>query len=170
MAGTLVEDNTGDGRSSSTEEMPSDQQSHSGDSLAEWRSSEQVENGTPSTSPAYSDTDDDDCGLVSVGALTVISIVLYILIYPQDVMFAITSLSFFVLRTMTNYFQVEGWMRCVWHTSLRGYHDLQYDFAFIQDGVTLHSFTIAVINRDPKKSKYSGEFDELLSGLASASK
>jgi len=62
MAGTLIEDNAGDGRSSSTEDMPSDQQSHSGDSLAEWRSSEQVENGTPSTSPAYSDTDDDDCG------------------------------------------------------------------------------------------------------------
>ncbi|TVU49317.1 hypothetical protein EJB05_00625 [Eragrostis curvula] len=62
MAGTLIEDSTGDGRSSSTEELPSDQQSHSGDSLAEWRSSEQVENGTPSTSPAYSDTDDDDCG------------------------------------------------------------------------------------------------------------
>jgi hypothetical protein len=65
MAGTLIEDNAGDGRSSSTEEMPSDQQSHSGDSLAEWRSSEQVENGTPSTSPAYSDTDDDDCGMLS---------------------------------------------------------------------------------------------------------
>ena len=65
MAGTLTEDNAGDGRSSSTEDMPSDQQSHSGDSLAEWRSSEQVENGTPSTSPAYSDTDDDDCGMLS---------------------------------------------------------------------------------------------------------
>uniref|UniRef100_A0A0E0BUU1 MATH domain-containing protein n=1 Tax=Oryza glumipatula TaxID=40148 RepID=A0A0E0BUU1_9ORYZ len=62
MAGTLIEDYTGDGRSSSTEELPSDQQSHSGESLAEWRSSEQVENGTPSTSPAYSDSDDDDCG------------------------------------------------------------------------------------------------------------
>jgi hypothetical protein len=62
MAGTLIEDSTGDGRSSSTEELPSDQQSHSGDSLVEWRSSEQVENGTPSTSPAYSDSDDDDCG------------------------------------------------------------------------------------------------------------
>jgi len=64
MAGTLIEDNAEDGRSSSTEEMPSDEQSHSGDSLAEWRSSEQVENGTPSTSPAYSDTDDDDCGIL----------------------------------------------------------------------------------------------------------
>lgn len=64
MAGTLVEDYTGDGRSSSTEDLPSDQQSHSGESLAEWRSSEQVENGTPSTSPAYSDTEDDDCGVL----------------------------------------------------------------------------------------------------------
>lgn len=63
MVDTLTEDNGGDARSSSSEEMPSDQQSHPGDSLAEWRSSEQVENGTPSTSPAYSDNDDDDCGM-----------------------------------------------------------------------------------------------------------
>lgn len=65
MVDTLTEDNGGDARSSSSEEMPSDQQSNPGDSLAEWRSSEQVENGTPSTSPAYSDTDDDDCGMLS---------------------------------------------------------------------------------------------------------
>jgi hypothetical protein len=63
MVDTLTEDNGGDARSSSSEEMPSDQQSNPGDSLAEWRSSEQVENGTPSTSPAYSDNDDDDCGM-----------------------------------------------------------------------------------------------------------
>jgi hypothetical protein len=62
MAGSVEVDHTEDGRSSSTEDLPSDQQSYSGESLAEWRSSEQVENGTPSTSPAYSDTDDDDCG------------------------------------------------------------------------------------------------------------
>lgn len=56
MAGTY---NAGDGRSSSTEEM-SDQQDHSENTLSEWRSSQQVENGIPSTSPAYLDTDDDD--------------------------------------------------------------------------------------------------------------
>lgn len=33
------------------------------EALAEWRSSEQVENGSPSTSPTYWDTDDDDCGM-----------------------------------------------------------------------------------------------------------
>jgi hypothetical protein len=57
--------NPGDGRSSSTEEIPSDQQNHSENSLSERRSSQQVENGVPSTSPAYSDTDDDDCGMFS---------------------------------------------------------------------------------------------------------
>jgi len=33
-----------------------------GEAVAEWRSSEQVENGTPSTSPPYWDTDEDDEG------------------------------------------------------------------------------------------------------------
>ncbi|KAF8692232.1 hypothetical protein HU200_039836 [Digitaria exilis] len=151
MAGTLVEDNTGDGRSSSTEEMPSDQQSHSGDSLAEWRSSEQVENGTPSTSPAYSDTDDDDCGPrpselygkftwridnfsqinkreLRSNSFDVGGFKWYILIYPQgcDVC---NHLSLFLC--VANHDKLlPGWSH------------------FAQ-------FTIAVINRDPKKSKYS---------------
>lgn len=64
MAGTLTEENAGDGRFSSTKETPSDQQRPE-NSLSEWRSSQQVENGVPSTSPAYSDTDDDDCGMFS---------------------------------------------------------------------------------------------------------
>lgn len=65
MAATLTEENAGDGRSSSTKEMSRDQQSHSENSLSEWRSSQQVENGVPSTSPAFSDTDDDDCDMFS---------------------------------------------------------------------------------------------------------
>ncbi|CAN6329713.1 unnamed protein product [Urochloa humidicola] len=151
MAGTLIEDNAGDGRSSSTEEMPSDQQSHSGDSLAEWRSSEQVENGTPSTSPAYSDTDDDDCGPrpselygkftwridnfsqinkreLRSNSFDVGGYKWYILIYPQgcDVC---NHLSLFLC--VANHDKLlPGWSH------------------FAQ-------FTIAVINRDPKKSKYS---------------
>ncbi|KAJ1266177.1 hypothetical protein BS78_08G131100 [Paspalum vaginatum] len=151
MAGTLTEDNAGDGRSSSTEDMPSDQQSHSGDSLAEWRSSEQVENGTPSTSPAYSDTDDDDCGPrpselygkftwridnfsqinkreLRSNSFDVGGFKWYILIYPQgcDVC---NHLSLFLC--VANHDKLlPGWSH------------------FAQ-------FTIAVINRDPKKSKYS---------------
>ncbi|KAJ6771340.1 TNF RECEPTOR-ASSOCIATED FACTOR-like protein 1A [Salix koriyanagi] len=59
MAGTVCEE-AGAGRS--TEGNSSGQRCQSGELLAEWRSSEQVENGTPSTSPPYWDTDDDDDG------------------------------------------------------------------------------------------------------------
>lgn len=58
MAGTAGEE-SGVGRS--VEGISSGQRCQSGE-LAEWRSSEQVENGTPSTSPPYWDTDDDDDG------------------------------------------------------------------------------------------------------------
>lgn len=41
------------------------QRCQSSEALAEWRSSEQVENGTPSTSPPYWDSDDDeDAGML----------------------------------------------------------------------------------------------------------
>lgn len=59
MAGVVNED-AGVGRSSGG--ISSGQRCQSGEALAEWRSSEQVENGTPSTSPPYWDTDDDDDG------------------------------------------------------------------------------------------------------------
>lgn len=74
MAGSVSEDN-GVGRSleaisssrrcqSALEVTSSSQRCQSAHSLAEWRSCEQVENGTPSTSPPYWDTDDgDDCGM-----------------------------------------------------------------------------------------------------------
>lgn len=66
MSGAIVEDYETGGRSSSTDEMLSEQRCQSGDSLAEWRSCEQVENGTPSTSPPFWDSDDeDDCGELS---------------------------------------------------------------------------------------------------------
>ncbi|KAJ4831930.1 hypothetical protein Tsubulata_034546 [Turnera subulata] len=59
MAGIASEE-AGVGRS--MEGISSGQRCQSGEALAEWRSSEQVENGTPSTSPPYWDTDDDDDG------------------------------------------------------------------------------------------------------------
>lgn len=41
------------------------QRCQSSEALAEWRSSEQLENGTPSTSPPYWDSDDDeDAGML----------------------------------------------------------------------------------------------------------
>ncbi|MQM00725.1 hypothetical protein Taro_033469 [Colocasia esculenta] len=60
MAACTREDYGLESQSSSIECVPSSQHYPSSDSLLEWRSSEQVENGTPSTSPPYWDTDEDD--------------------------------------------------------------------------------------------------------------
>lgn len=59
MAGTATEE-SGIGRSSEGVSSGQQQRCQSGEALAEWRSCEQVENGTPSTSPPYWDSDDDD--------------------------------------------------------------------------------------------------------------
>ncbi|KAG1347460.1 TNF receptor-associated factor [Cocos nucifera] len=152
MSGAIVEDYETGGRSSSTDEMLSEQRCQSGDSLAEWRSCEQVENGTPSTSPPFWDTDDeDDCGPkpsdlygrftwkiedfskinkreLRSNAFEVGGYKWYILIYPQgcDVC---NHLSLFLC--VANHDKLlPGWSH------------------FAQ-------FTIAVVNKDPKKSKYS---------------
>lgn len=124
----------------------------SGEALAEWRSSEQVENGIASTSPPYWDTDDDeDCGPkpsdlygkytwkidkfsqinkreLRSNAFEVGNYKWYILIYPQgcDVC---NHLSLFLC--VANHDKLlPGWSH------------------FAQ-------FTIAVMNKDPRKSKYS---------------
>ncbi|XP_022154806.1 MATH domain-containing protein At5g43560-like isoform X2 [Momordica charantia] len=127
--------------------------SQPGEALAEWRSSEQVENGTPSTSPPYWDTDDDDDDAgpkpselygkhtwkiekfsqlnkreLRSNAFEVGGYKWYILIYPQgcDVC---NHLSLFLC--VANHDKLlPGWSH------------------FAQ-------FTIAVVNKDPKKSKYS---------------
>lgn len=57
MSSTVTEDSAG-GRS--LEGLSSAQRCQSTDALAEWRSSDQVENGIPSTSPPYWDIDDSD--------------------------------------------------------------------------------------------------------------
>uniref|UniRef100_A0A0D9Y144 MATH domain-containing protein n=1 Tax=Leersia perrieri TaxID=77586 RepID=A0A0D9Y144_9ORYZ len=152
MAGTLVEDYTGDGRSSSTEELPSDQQSHhSGESLAEWRSSEQLENGTPSTSPAYSDTEDDDCGprpSELYGKFT----------------WRIDNFSQINKRELrSNSFDVGGykWYILIYPQGCDVCHHLSLFLCVANHDKLLPGwshfaqFTIAVINKDPKKSKYS---------------
>ncbi|KAM3708173.1 hypothetical protein ACB098_02G078800 [Castanea mollissima] len=57
MAGTVSEE-SGVGRS--MEGFSSGQRCQSGEALAEWQSSKQVENGTPLTSPPDWETDDDN--------------------------------------------------------------------------------------------------------------
>lgn len=59
MAG-IVSEEAGVGKS--VEGISNGQRCQSGEALVEWRSSEQVENGIPSTSPPYWDTDDDEDG------------------------------------------------------------------------------------------------------------
>ncbi|XP_071938042.1 TNF receptor-associated factor homolog 1a-like [Coffea arabica] len=150
MAGIAVDD-SGVGRS--LEGVSGGQQRcHSGEALAEWRSCEQVENGIPSTSPPYWDTDDDEDGgpkpselygkytwkidkfsqinkrELRSNAFEVGGYKWYILIYPQgcDVC---NHLSLFLC--VANHDKLlPGWSH------------------FAQ-------FTIAVVNKDPKKSKYS---------------
>ncbi|KAK4421520.1 TNF receptor-associated factor1b [Sesamum alatum] len=61
MAGVAIEE-SGAGRSFEGISSGQQQQCQAGEALAEWRSSEQVENGSPSTSPPYWDSDDDDDG------------------------------------------------------------------------------------------------------------
>ncbi|KAK7344584.1 hypothetical protein VNO77_14361 [Canavalia gladiata] len=148
MAG-IVSEESGVGKSA--EGNFSGQRCQSGEALAEWRSSEQVENGTPSTSPPYWDTDDDDDGPkpselygrytwkiekfsqitkreLRSSAFEVGNYKWYILIYPQGCDVS-NHLSLFLC--VANHDKLlPGWSH------------------FAQ-------FTIAVVNKDPKKSKYS---------------
>nr|XP_043627311.1 TNF receptor-associated factor homolog 1a-like isoform X2 [Erigeron canadensis] len=148
MAGSSSEES---GVSRSLEGLSNGQQ-RSGEAIAEWRSSEQVENGITSTSPPYWDTDDDDDRgpkpselygkytwkidkfsqinkrELRSNAFEVGGYKWYILIYPQgcDVC---NHLSLFLC--VANHDKLlPGWSH------------------FAQ-------FTIAVVNKDPKKSKYS---------------
>ncbi|XP_042473598.1 TNF receptor-associated factor homolog 1a-like isoform X3 [Zingiber officinale] len=152
MAENITENSGMSLRPSVTDGMLNEQRCPSGDSITEWRSSEQVENGITSTSPPYWDTDDDDdCGpkpsdlygrftwrienFSTINKRELRSDVFeiggykwYILIYPQgcDVC---NHLSLFLC--VANHDKLlPGWSH------------------FAQ-------FTIAVVNKDPKKSKYS---------------
>ncbi|GMI70454.1 Tumor necrosis factor Receptor-Associated Factor 1b [Hibiscus trionum] len=146
----VASEESGVGRS--VEGISSGEPCQTGEALAEWRSSEQLENGTPSTSPPYWDSDDDDGGgpkpselygkytwkiekfsqinkrELRSNAFEVGGYKWYILIYPQgcDVC---NHLSLFLC--VANHDKLlPGWSH------------------FAQ-------FTIAVVNKDPKKSKYS---------------
>ncbi|KAM7485228.1 hypothetical protein LguiA_001237 [Lonicera macranthoides] len=125
MAGSLS-DESGVGRSS--EGISSAQQRcQAGEALAEWRSSEQVENGIPSTSPSYWDTDDDDdCGPKPAG------------LFGKHT-WKIDNFSQINKRELrSNLFEIGGYK---WYMDFCWSHFAQ--------------FTIAVVNKDPKKSKHS---------------
>ncbi|XP_038700191.1 TNF receptor-associated factor homolog 1a-like [Tripterygium wilfordii] len=148
MVGTASEESV---TGSSVDGISSGQGCQSGEALAEWRYSEQVENGTPSTSPRYWDIDEDDAGpkpselfgrhtwkiekFSQITKRELHSDVFdaggykwYILIYPQGCDVS-NHLSLF-LCVANHEKLLPGWSH------------------FAQ-------FTIAVVNKDPKKSKYS---------------
>ena len=56
MAGALTIDDS----VASMSELGEEDRSVSGDSISEWRSCEQKDNGSPSTSPPFWDTDGED--------------------------------------------------------------------------------------------------------------
>lgn len=72
---TVASEETGVGRS--VEGISSGQRCQAGEALAEWRSCDQVENETPSTSPPYWDSDDDDGGMCMVPLLCLVECPLF---------------------------------------------------------------------------------------------
>ncbi|KAH1096361.1 hypothetical protein J1N35_013282 [Gossypium stocksii] len=104
--------------------------SRSGEVLVEWRSSEQVENGTPSTSPPFWDSDDDDNGGLKPSELY------------GNYTWKIENFSQINKRELrSNAFEVGGYKDLHFYSKTGWGHFAQ--------------FTIAVVNKDPTKSKYS---------------
>ncbi|XP_039071198.1 TNF receptor-associated factor homolog 1a-like isoform X2 [Hibiscus syriacus] len=124
----------------------------SGEMLVEWRSSEQVENGTPSTSPPYWDSDDDGGGGPK----------------PPDLYgkytWKIDKFSQINKRELrSNVFEVGGykWYILIYPQGCDVCNHLSLFLCVANHDKLLPGwnhfaqFTIAVVNKDPKKSKYS---------------
>ncbi|KAF7807002.1 TNF receptor-associated factor-like protein 1b-like isoform X1 [Senna tora] len=111
MAGIVSEES---GLGKSVEGISSGQRCQSGEALAEWRSSEQVENGITSTSPPYWDTDDDDDGGEMFSTATKAPItgfgssVRYLCLVPQQVAGFMGSMLSQVCKCLT-----EVWLFCL---------------------------------------------------------
>ena len=145
MAETVDED-SGVGRS------VNGQYSLSGEALSQWRSSTQVENGTPSTSPSYWDTDDDeDYGLK-----------------PSQLFvkhkWKIEKFSEIKKRELrSSVFEAGGykWYILIYPQGCDVWHHLSLFLCVANHEKLLPGwghfaqFTIAVANKDPKKSKFS---------------
>ncbi|GAV71203.1 MATH domain-containing protein [Cephalotus follicularis] len=131
------------------------QRFHSGEALAEWRSSGQVENGTPSTSPPYWDTDEEEA------ATNIVS-------KPSELYskytWKIDNFSQINKRELkSNTFEVGGykWYILIYPQGCDVCNHLSLFLCVANHDKLLPGwshfaqFTIAVVNKDPKKSKYS---------------
>jgi len=137
--------------------MPSKMNSSS-DSISEWRSREQLEASPPSTSPAYWDTDEEDD--LNSSSMTGPK--------PTDLYgkftWKIENFSEISKRELrSNVFEVGGykWYILVYPQGCDVCNHLSLflcvaDYDKLLPGWShFAQFTIAVVNKDPKKSKYS---------------
>ncbi|GMH19965.1 hypothetical protein Nepgr_021806 [Nepenthes gracilis] len=133
--------------------ISNEQQCLSGEALAEWRSCEQVVNGTPSISPPYWDTEDsDDDGGPKPPEL-----------YGRHT-WKIEKFSQINKRELrSNEFEVGGykWYILIYPQGCDVCNHLSLFLCVANHDKLLPGwshfaqFTIAVVNKDPKKSKYS---------------
>ncbi|XP_078441812.1 TNF receptor-associated factor homolog 1a-like isoform X2 [Wolffia australiana] len=152
MAGSISDDSSLESLSSSAEVLPTGQVCQTNDSVGEWRSSEQVENGIPSTSPPYWDTDEED----DFGPK------------PSDLYgkftWKIENFSQISKRELrSNVFEVGGykWYILIYPQGCDVCNHLSLFLCVANHDKLLPGwshfaqFTIAVVNKDSKKSKYS---------------
>ncbi|ONK59662.1 uncharacterized protein A4U43_C08F8990, partial [Asparagus officinalis] len=152
MVGSTSEDYVPVGGSSPVDVLSSIQHCQSVESLGEWRSCEQVENGTPSTSPPYWDSDDDDDSGPK----------------PADLFGKFTwniehfsQISKRELRS--NVFEIGGykWYILIYPHGCDACNHLSLFLCVANHDKLLPGwshfalFTIAVVNKDPKKNKYN---------------
>ncbi|KAG5387557.1 hypothetical protein IGI04_039027 [Brassica rapa subsp. trilocularis] len=145
-----VDEDSGVGRS--VEASTNGQYSLSGEALSQWRCSTQVENGTPSTSPSYWDTDDDDDYGLRPSQLFV------------KHKWKIEKFSEIKKRELrSSVFEAGGykWYILIYPQGCDVWHHLSLFLCVANHEKLLPGwghfaqFTIAVANKDPKKSKFS---------------
>ncbi|XP_047979163.1 TNF receptor-associated factor homolog 1a-like isoform X2 [Salvia hispanica] len=146
-----VTDESGAGRSLEGD-LSEQQRCQSEEALIEWRSSGQVENGTPSTSPPYWDSDDGNDGGPKPSDL-----------YGKHT-WKIEKFSQINKRELrSNAFEIGGykWYILIYPHGCDVCNHLSLFLCVANHDKLLPGwshfaqFTIAVVNKDPKKSKYS---------------
>ncbi|KAA3485415.1 MATH domain-containing protein isoform X1 [Gossypium australe] len=147
--------------------------SRSGEALVEWRSSEQVENGTPSTSPPFWDSDDDDDGGLKPSELYgkyTWKIENFSQTNKRELRSNAFEVGSYKWYGVSNHFgfdvsillgQIHGLYILIYPQGCDVCNHLSLFLCVANHDKLLPGwghfaqFTIAVVNKDPKKSKYS---------------
>ncbi|KAJ8438892.1 hypothetical protein Cgig2_007737 [Carnegiea gigantea] len=163
----IVSEESAVGRS--LEELSTGQQCRSGDGVVEWRSLDQTDDNMPSTSPPYWDTDDCD----DDGGWTELLYKVFFEFFSNSEMLTVTAprckeaaMVLFPCRDMinTSFLVVASFLIGPKPSDLYGKYTWKIEkFSQINKRELRRwshfaQFTIAVVNKDPKKSKYSDGF------------